>query len=320
MRFIILLSFNIIIILINYYPKINFNKEIKKQNYDKFKLDKNIISTFYSFRSYIYYLRSKNLKYDFMDKIKFYKYLQANKLPHAKILYMSDSNFNVKSKLDNLLNNNISFVVKPSHLSEKISCFVIKNKVNILNNKKVTSEFMQKKISNYVNLKALKTESLLLKNVNPGVIIQESLDIFEEINEWKCFCVWGEIIFIIWRISHKNDVIIMNNKFERYNIGFHNYNLQIPNFLKNINKVTHRLSKNIPFLRIDILWNKHKYIINEIDICPSGYYGFHNERLLIDLIKMGYNIRSRNFKIEIMPYLNFLINRTEYFLNILFVK
>ena len=89
MRFIILLSFNIILILINYYPEINFYKEIKKQNYDKFKLDKNIISTFYSFRSYIYYLRSKNLKYDFMDKIKFYKYLQANKLPHAKILYMS---------------------------------------------------------------------------------------------------------------------------------------------------------------------------------------------------------------------------------------
>tara|TARA_B100000424_G_C22942972_1_gene501704 strand:- start:2592 stop:3551 length:960 start_codon:yes stop_codon:yes gene_type:complete len=313
MRFIILLFINLISIFINYYPKIYYQGKIKVSNIDKFNLDKCKISKFYSFRSYIYYMRSQYINFELMDKIKLHKYLKYNNIPHAKAYYMSNSNFNISKIVTFLLKKNIPFVIKPSHLSEKMLCFIIKNNTNNLDGTKVNVSTIQNKINKFINYKAFKTESTMLKIVKKGIIIQESLDIFAEINEWKCFCVWGKIIFTIWRVKHKNDVIIMDSKFNIYNIGLFNYKAKLPSFLNEIIINANKVSKNIPFIRVDFLWNDSKFIVNEVDICPSGHYGLHNEILLMKLIKQGYNIESRNFQLEILPYLNLFLNRIEYF-------
>lgn len=313
MKIYILLLILIISILINYYPKISYYNHIKKSTFDKYDLDINEVKRFYSFRSYIYYLRFKDIKFNLMDKIELYNYLKNNNINFCRCYYKSYINFDIKLLLTNLIKDNKSFVVKPSHLSEKKLCYVIKDGINKINNKKITADIIQKEINKSIMDKAYYTESKKLKECRPGIIVQESLDVNGFINEWKCFCVWGKVIFSIWRKDHKRDEVILDSNFKLYNIGFYNNKVKLPSFYKDIYNVAEKLSKNIPFIRIDILWNETKFVVNELDICPSGHYGLHNEKLLIKLIKDGYGIKysKLNLIYELKAYFNFFHNRME---------
>ena len=85
----------------------------------------------------------------------------------------------------------------------------------------------------------------------------------------------------------------------------------MPKFKDKIYETCTDLSKGYPFIRIDIIWNKEKYVVSEIEFCPSGFYGYFNEKLLMNVIKNGYNLKSENLNyiFEIKSYLYFVLNR-----------
>ena len=85
----------------------------------------------------------------------------------------------------------------------------------------------------------------------------------------------------------------------------------MPKFKNKIYEICSNLSDGYPFIRIDVLWNKEKFVVNEIEFCPSGYYGYFNEILLMKHIKDGYNIKSTNLKyiFELKSYMYFILNR-----------
>ena len=312
-----ILYFFIIIIIANIYlifylfPSIYFNlNKIKPCKFDILKLDKDVIEHLVSFRSYIHYIRFKNLNSRLMDKIYLSKYLRSNNIPHSKIYYISNYNFKIRNVIDKLISNKINFVVKPSNLSEKINCIVYKDGKNALNGSEINLDiFNDFKIN-----KCISTESLTLKKIRPGVIIQESLDIYDSVNEWKVFCCWGQVIFVHWRKNHLYDIGFLDANFEYFPIIPFLEIPNIPNFKKKIFHICKKISKKYPFIRIDVIWNQDKFVVNEIEFCPSGFYGFNNEKLLINAIKKGYNLKSDNFLnylFEIKSYLYFVHNRID---------
>lgn len=315
-----ILYFFIFIIFANIYlifflfPTIYFNlNKINSNNLDILNLNKKKIKNLASFRSYIHYTRFKNLNSQLMDKIYLSKYLKDNNLPHSKIYYTSHNNFKIRNIVNKLISNKINFVVKPSNLSEKINCIVFKNGINALNGSKVNLN-----IFNDFQIKQnISTESLTLKKICPGVIIQESLDIYDSFNEWKVFCCWGHVIFAVWRKNHSYDIGILDSNYEYFPIIPFLGNPTNPPFKIKIFQICQQISKNYPFIRIDVIWNQEKFVINEIEFCPSGFYGYHNEKLLIDAIKKGYNLKSDNYDylLEIKSYFYFIINRFDSLMN-----
>ena len=299
--------------LLHFYPKIKYNKKIITNKKDKLNLDIKSMRDLYSFRSYIYYVRNLDLNFKLMDKGFLYNYLKKRNYPISKLYYLSYKNFNLKSILNKLRCKSI--IIKPTHLSEKKLCFLIKNGYDIFNKKKLDIIEIQNIITNNINSICLSSESKCLKKCKPGILIQKSLDIYDEINEWKCFCVWGKVIFIVWRENHKNDNYIIDSKLNCYPILFKD-NKILPKFSNKLIKSVEKFSKNYPFIRVDILWNIKNFWFNEVEICPSGFYSINNEILLMKLIKEGYNLNDKtefNF-FEFLSYLNFVINRIEYYI------
>ena len=308
--FLFLLLFFILIYYLVYLfiPRIEFNTNlINNYNYDNLHLDKNILKSFVSFRSYIHYSRFIYLNTNLMDKKKLYDFLDENKIPYPKIYYYSSNNFKIRRIIDNLINENKNFVVKPTNLSEKLNCIVYKNGINMINGNTVNLDiFNDYKINDNIL-----TESLTLKMNKPGIIVQESLHVDNIINEWKVFCCWGNVIFSVWRQNHKYDIGLVDNKFNFKPCFILKKFPNLPKFKDKIYNTCAELSKGYPFIRIDILWNKEKYVVNEIEFCPSGYYGYFNEKLLMNVIKNGYNVKSNklNYIYEIKSYLYFILNR-----------
>lgn len=307
----IILFLILIIILIYltclFFPKIKYYEHQKLISEDKLNLNKYVISKFVTFRSYVHYTRFINLNTKLMDKKKLYDFLKERNIPYPKIYYFSNSDFKVRKVIDNLILNDVNFVVKPTNLSEKLNCIVYKYGINNLNGKKINLDIF----NDYKIDKNILTESLTLKNNKPGLIIQESLDVFDEVNEWKVFCCWGKVIFSVWRQNHKYDIGLVDNRFNFRPCFILSKFPELPKFKDKIYNICAELSKGYPFIRIDILWNKEKYVVNEIEFCPSGYYGYFNERLLMNVIKNGYNVKSNklNYIYEIKSYLYFILNR-----------
>ena len=307
-----IILFLIIIILLIYltfifFPKIKCNKSTDYNLTDKLNLDKDVIKNLVTFRSYIHYTRFLNLNTELMDKKKLYDFLRRKGVPHPQIYYHSNNNFKIRNVIDNLILNNKNFVVKPTNLSEKVNCVVFKNGYNALNMKKINlNVFNNFKISDN-----LITESVTLKKNKPGIIIQESLDLYDEINEWKIFCCWGNIIFSVWRQNHIYDIGLLDDKFNFKPCFILSKFPDLPKFKDKIYETCTDLSKGYPFIRIDIIWNKEKYVVSEIEFCPSGFYGYFNEKLLMNIIKNGYNLKSENLNyiFEIKSYLYFVLNR-----------
>lgn len=307
-----IILFLILIILFTYlmflfFPKITYKKINRGCSEDKLKLNKEIVQSMISFRSYVHYIRFLNLNTNLMDKKKLYDYLENKDIPYPKIYYYSDVNFKIRSIVDNLISNEINFVVKPTNLSEKINCIVFKNGNNMLNGKKINLNIF----NNYKIDSNILTESITLKKNKPGLIIQESLDLFDEINEWKVFCCWGNIIFSVWRQNHIYDIGLLDDKFNFKPCFILSKFPDLPKFKDKIYEICADLSNGYPFIRIDIIWNKKKYVVSEIEFCPSGFYGYFNEKLLMNVIKNGYNVKSKNLNyiFELKSYLYFILNR-----------
>lgn len=307
-----IILFLILIILFTYltflfFPKITYKKINRGYSEDKLNLNKEFVQNLISFRSYVHYIRFLNLNTKLMDKKKLYDYLESKNIPYPKIYYHSDVNFKIRSIVDNLISNKINFVVKPTNLSEKINCIVFKNGNNMINGKKINLNIF----NDYKIDSNILTESITLKKNKPGLIIQESLDLFDEINEWKVFCCWGNIIFSVWRQNHIYDIGLLDDKFNFKPCFILSKFPDLPKFKDKIYEICADLSKGYPFIRIDIIWNKEKYVVSEIEFCPSGFYGYFNERLLMNVIKNGYNVKSKNLNyiFELKSYLYFILNR-----------
>jgi len=302
----IIIIFLIILFYINRFPIIKYNKLKKDIIYDKFNLNPEIICSFISIRSYITYIQTQNINYPFMDKIILYEFLKKNNIPIPKLYYYSNENFNIQDKIDYFLNKNIPFVIKPSHLSDNNLCYIIKNGINVLDNKKVIGSEIQDKITKNIHKKAYKYD-----NIKPGIIIQENLDI-NGVNEWKCLCIWGKVQLCNWRINHNEKFAYIDANFNIYN--FYNKNkIKLPSFKEDIFKLAEKISDNIPLLRVDILWNENKFVVNEIEPYPGGFFGIYNEIKLMNLIKEGYRTNNHNINIlyEIKAYCNSIKDRID---------
>lgn len=242
-----------------------------------------------------------------MDKKKLYDFLNENKIPYPKIYYYSSNNFKIRKIINNLINENKCFVVKPTNLSEKLNCIVYKNGINMLNGNTVDLDiFNDYKINDNIL-----TESLTLKMNKPGIIVQESLHVSDIINEWKIFCCWGHVIFAMWRQNHLYDIGLIDSEFNFKSCLPFFDTPKLPKFKNEIYTIAKKLSRSYPFIRIDFLFNYDKFVVNEIEFCPSGFYGNQNEKMLMECIKKGYNINSNNldYLLEIKSYLYFILNR-----------
>jgi hypothetical protein len=261
--------------------------------------------SFVSFRSYIQYVFTQDVQFQLIDKIKLYHYLKGNMMPSPEVYYYSNENCDIVDKIEYLLHRNIPFVVKPSHLSDKFLCFIIRDGCSVFDNKQVTSREIQNEVTKHIH-------SQVYGHVRPGIIIQENLDI-NGINEWKCLCVWGKVQLCEWRINHVKRNAYIDSNFGIYPMSDHSEK-KMPPFKEDIYELAERISHNIPFLRVDILWNEAKYVVNELEISPGGFYGFYNEIKLMDLIKKGYdkeNNRHTDILYEVKSYLSSLLYRSQ---------
>jgi len=89
--------------------------------------------------------------------------------------------------------------------------------------------------------------------------------------------------------------------------------IEMPIFYENIYNEITKICKGYSFIRIDVLCNEREYIMNEFEICPSGYYGFNLEKSMISHIRKGYNIDKTqpNVIYELKSYTDLIVNRIE---------
>ena len=245
-------------ILLNKYHKQKiprkfiFNQKWKYLNYDNiFNFDD------YKFQMMNHKFSNSRLNI-WKDKIWLIKWYKKNNITGPNYINYTRKNINIISNLK--LN---SYCVKPTHLSERIGVFVIKNNIlikdvehKLIRNVKVPSYFKKFKkgyrISNkevYKSMLFLKKvratwEQKLFMQVKPGYIIEKLRDY----SEIKVFVMLGNVIGYYYMIGSKEN-------FDLFTV----FELAERTAIKS----------GIDFVRVDIVYSENKYRISEFTFNPS---------------------------------------------------
>lgn len=120
------------------------------------------------------------------------------------------------------------------------------------------------------------------KNVKPRIIIEKYMG--NDLNDFKIFCFNGKPKFTLV-CSHrkgdfKNTDFYDNNwkllPFSRENHDNSPSGIQKPENFEKMLEIAQKLSKNIPFVRVDLYEIKNKVYFGELTFYPSGgFEGFH---------------------------------------------
>lgn len=179
------------------------------------------------------------------------------------------------------------FVIKCTHDSGGVIICKDKSKLDIETTKKQINKALK---TNYYKL----GREWPYKNVKPRIIIEKFIQDSEEdkLKDYKLFCFNGKVKMILVcsnRIgNHKNtnfyDISWNLLPFSRAN-HINNPNvINKPNNLEEMIKVAEKLSKNIPFVRVDLYDVNNKVYFGELTFYPSsGFEGFNPEEWDIKL-------------------------------------
>ena len=192
---------------------------------------------------------------------------------------------------DNLPNQ---FVIKPTHTSGNIFICKDKNKINYKELNKTINKWLKRKYY-YIH------REWAYKNVKPKIIIEKYMatEKQKELIDYKFFCFNGEpkFIYVSEGLSnHKTAKISfadMNyKKTEFYRKDYKPFT-NLPPKPKNFEKMKElakKLSKNIPFVRVDFYEIENKVFFSELTFYPcAGYIPFEPEKydkILGDMLEL----------------------------------
>lgn len=123
------------------------------------------------------------------------------------------------------------------------------------------------------------------KNITPKIIVEEYLedksDSFDGINDYKFLCFNGEAKYIVFDVdrhtNHKRNIYDINWNFINVSTDYPNFGDSVdkPAGLEEMVKVANTLSKDFPFVRVDLYWVNGKVYFGELTFYPwTGYVQF----------------------------------------------
>ena len=173
------------------------------------------------------------------------------------------------------------FVLKPTHTSGNV--FICKDKSTIEFNtlKKMVKKWMKRQYYYY-------QREWPYKNIKPRIIAEQFMeaDDKKELNDYKIFCFNG-VAKIILVCSNRKGLFKNTDFFDtEWNLlpftrERHTNNINGIDRPMNLNKmvdIANKLSKNIPFVRVDLYEINRKVYFGELTFYPStGFEGFEPE-------------------------------------------
>lgn len=124
------------------------------------------------------------------------------------------------------------------------------------------------------------------KNIPPKIVVEELLEDhsngFDGINDYKIMCFNGKAEFVVLdvdrNIGHKRN--IYTTQWEKINVStdYPNINREIekPKGLEKMLEIAEILSKDFPFVRVDLYWVNEKVYFGELTFYPwTGYIQFY---------------------------------------------
>ncbi|MFP7483460.1 ATP-grasp fold amidoligase family protein [Priestia filamentosa] len=123
------------------------------------------------------------------------------------------------------------------------------------------------------------------KNIVPKIIVEEYLedesDSFDGISDYKFLCFNGEAKYIIFDVdrhtNHKRNIYDTNWNFINVSTDHSNFGDSVdkPAGLEEMLKIANILSKDFPFVRVDLYWVNGKVYFGELTFYPwTGYVQF----------------------------------------------
>lgn len=185
------------------------------------------------------------------------------------------------------------FVLKCTHDSGGVVICKDKKNIDLVAIKKKINKCLKR---NYYNF----GREWPYKNIKPQIIAEEYIedDNEEDLKDYKIFCFNGKPQFILV-CSNRNGVFKNTDfydikwnlmPFTRENRTNNPKGIEKPNKLEEMLNISKKLSKDIPFVRVDLYEVNEKVYFGELTFYPSsGFEGFQPEeydKILGDMIKL----------------------------------
>ena len=191
------------------------------------------------------------------------------------------------------------FVIKVTHYGGSNGVYIVKDKdlMDVSKIKKSINKLLKKNLYNM-------GREWPYKNIKPRILIEKYMEDVKtkELRDYKFFCFNGNVESILVcserNVKLKETFFDLNWKVVPYRRPKKEQDLSIekPINLNSMIKLANKLSKDIPFLRVDFYEINGKIYFGELTFFPaSGFVGFEPEEWdlklgqLIDLSKVGQN-------------------------------
>ena len=215
----------------------------------------------------------KDYYINLVDKFEVKKYIEKK----IGINYVIPT-YGVYDKFDDIKFNNLpnEFVIKCTH--DQGSVVVCKNKNKI--QKEEIKKFLEKKMK--IN-KYYYGREWPYKNVKPRIMIEKLIkeNGNEDLKDYKFFCFNGKVK--IFKIdfdrftNHGANYFDVNGKLLNFGENAcppdYNKKLDIPDKIDLMIKLAEKISKDIPFVRIDFYYTNKKIYFGEITFFPAAGFG-----------------------------------------------
>lgn len=127
------------------------------------------------------------------------------------------------------------------------------------------------------------------KDIKPNVIVEEYLEdmenTFEEINDYKFFCFNGKPLYVVLDVDrhtgHKRNIYDIDWNYIDVSTDHTNFGDVVPKpkGYEEMVRVAKILSKDFPFVRVDLYYVNGKVYFGELTFYPwSGYVQFNPDR------------------------------------------
>lgn len=135
------------------------------------------------------------------------------------------------------------------------------------------------------------------KNIKPRIIVEELLESndqeFEGITDYKFMCFNGKAKYIIVdvdrHVEHKRNIYDLNWNIINVSTDYPNFDdiMEKPEGLDEMIEVANKLSKEFPFVRVDLYWVNNKVYFGELTFYPwTGYVQFQPDEFDYTLGKL----------------------------------
>ena len=259
--------------LLNFIPDQQYLKLIYWVRFNK-KLN---LSNPLTFNEKLQWLKLNNRKKeysDMVDKVEAKKYVTSIIGKQYIIPTLQVCNQFKEIDFENLPEQ---FVIKVTHTSGDV--FICKNK------SKLDTNELEKKINKWLKKNYyLEHREWPYKNVKPRIIIEQFMedDEVKDLRDYKIFCFNGkpEIILVCSNRHGKDkNTDFYNTKWERVSMTRENHDnssgISKPTNLAEMLEIAKKLSKEIPFVRVDLYEINRKIYFGELTFFPSaGFEGF----------------------------------------------